>query len=949
MKIAWFRKKIEDVLLVCKGEWAYLLWMALLNFLLSAGAVLAFSVINALMMVRFGFKPLPTAFIISAVVLTPYFSFYNHMEKKVSRKNILILSFVAYSLLIAFCRYMLGMSPDDYYLLLITYVLATCILLLVDFQYWSFANYIFHPRQGKRLFPLLGMGGNLGAIFMGFSLEKLTMVLGGSSNLFYLWSVIFFLSAAVVFTIYQKLKIRKKTLTRASDNFIQSTAEDFKIIVKLPILKVIAIIIFIMSIVSFIIYFQFYRVVGEYFPAEDNFTGFVGYFNGILNLSILFFQLFITGRLVSGLGVIRSMFFHPVLLFIPVMASALLAKSGPIVASRFIDLLNRKTFFQTASEAIYGSVPDEMREQAMSFMKIIIAPLSIGITGISLFAMIKAYPEAAPVVINTILPFLFVFWLLSLWHLKEHYITTLFENFTSKDSERKLESFIALSHLTGSETVSLLRRILEKGSDPMKRFAIELVGEMKMEVLTDEVVEFLKSENEELVIEAIRALGSIGSRSLFPQLMKMYKGKSAKLKIEILKSLKSLDVNNFHINCPLLVVEEEDEVVQGFLMENISSKQQLLTEQKDILKKLCSSDKPEARISAAITIRNARERSFTWEIVSLIKDEDDRVKKEAAITAGCLGLEEAIKPLIDLLGYHRRDLALVSEEALLRIKGTVFQVIKQGINLEQHQFLLEQKLRILGQSPNEEDQEFLLEISQQAAPESTAPALYKMARSISQMRKFSQRETRLINDLIDFQIKKIQEELAAAYSLKEYEKGEEKAYQLLLMLLGDKTEARKKIIVLSLHFLYPHEKILTLYDQIFDEREHIYGRTGLVGEDQPGFSASFRKRHIALEALENILPIQMKNKVMQLFEKDDLEEEIQVISSNYPGRIPEIKDCIDYFINSDDRWLKSWAVYSAGLLKVKDLKESVESFLEDADPLLAEHAKFGLSLMEETG
>ena len=49
-------------------------------------------------------------------------------------------------------------------------------------QFWMLANYVYDPRQAKRLFPILGMGATLGGIVGGY-ITQYTAPLIGTENL----------------------------------------------------------------------------------------------------------------------------------------------------------------------------------------------------------------------------------------------------------------------------------------------------------------------------------------------------------------------------------------------------------------------------------------------------------------------------------------------------------------------------------------------------------------------------------------------------------------------------------------------------------------------------------------------------------------------------------------------------------------------------------------------
>jgi AAA family ATP:ADP antiporter len=935
MWLGTIKERMERALLVCRSEWGALLWMALLSFLLVGGSTLGFCVVNAVYMsaiyrYNFGLEVFPLAFVIAAGLMIPYFAFYTHVEKKVSRQAILTASFLTYSGLLFLFGYMLGLNSGDYYLLLTVFVITTCIMLLINLQYWSFANLIFHPRQGKRLFPLLGMGGILGATIMGFSVKHLLGYFKTANTLFYLWGGIFLLSCAVVFLIYRFLPLRREKLAAKAPHFIASIDMDFKVIDRLPLLRVMAGIIFVMSAVSFIIYFKFNERVGALFPQENDFAGFIGDFNGILNLTILFYQLLLTGRIVSSLGIINSLFLYPGFLLVPgaAMAAAPPALS-PLYAARFIDELCKETLFQTASESIYGSVPDNNREQAMNFMKMIVTPLSIAASGLLMIILFRSLGGHAALAGSLVLVVMLAGWAYLLFRLKDLYIETLFGNFVSGDDENRLESFRALTHLKSGRTSELLQRILKLGSVKMKLFALELAGEMKMHSLKQEIFEFISSPENQLKTQAISALGKIGGRELYPRLIKVYKDETSEVKKLILDNLQDIDPWSFEINAPLLLQEEKDPVIQGYLLEFIWSKRPLLTEQEEILKALLASPERQVRLEAARCLRYDRSKKFVYGLIDLLNDGDGTVQKEAIISAGEVRATSAIPRLLKLMEGENAALAEMAAQSLARIKLEVADRVIGDLDFREPFDVLTRKLKLIAATGDAMHQFFLLKQVDHVMPEAIAPALEVFARSLPTYRTFSRQEKTMITSFIKSKAMQIRDEFMAAHVLRKHLHEKKEPDTILLMLIKERIDTLRRIILLGLHLLYPGEKILTVMENVF--------------------SGDMRKKNIAVEALENLLPMDYRKTIIPLFEKDNLVEEMEYIVDLYNLDSVDCHRMLEIISRYGDSWMKSWVFYTAGLLRLKSWRPLMEEAARSADPLTAEHARVGLGLLDGDG
>lgn len=242
--------------------------------------------------------------------------------------------------------------------------------LLIVAQFWALANDIYTEAQGKRLFPFIGAGASLGAIF-GAQIAKSMFNQFGSY-----WVMVISAIALLFSLVLTWLANHRATTSAATQKNNQVASQPlskeggFKLVFSNRYLFLIAMLFVVLNIVN---------TVGEYIlgkfilsqatqmglsgAAEQNFIGgFYGDFFWWVNVISFCFQLFIVWRLFKWIGVRGTLFVLPLLalvgygtlLFIPILSVVRLSK----ILENSTDYSIQKTtsqalFLPTSREAKY--------------------------------------------------------------------------------------------------------------------------------------------------------------------------------------------------------------------------------------------------------------------------------------------------------------------------------------------------------------------------------------------------------------------------------------------------------------------------------------------------------------------------------------------------------------------------------------------------------------------
>lgn len=256
---------------------------------------------------------------LQAIVLIGAVNLYSMMVARFDRRkllNIVILFFTA--CFAAF--YLLGIANTKY-LGVIYFVWVGIFSLTVIAQFWSFANDIYTPSEGKRLFTIIAFGGSAGAVLG----AKIAQVLIGRIGIYELLLVSgALLLGSLLITNYVESRKKARThgqaaaLEQAQPEPPMSKSGAFKVVFRHRYLLLIAIMILLTNWVN---------TTGEYIlgnvvssaaqsavsgisdpeaakAAEKVFIGeFYGDFFFYVNLCGLLLQLFVVSRIVKYLGI----------------------------------------------------------------------------------------------------------------------------------------------------------------------------------------------------------------------------------------------------------------------------------------------------------------------------------------------------------------------------------------------------------------------------------------------------------------------------------------------------------------------------------------------------------------------------------------------------------------------------------------------------------------------
>ena len=357
---------------------------AFLFFLLAANNLIKV-VRDSLFLSRFPITHLPYVYLLAALLAGVVIGVYSSYTAKLSLSRLIpgSLAFVISNVIL----FWLTITFYDAGWVLYAYYMWSAIggLILVA-QFWMLANGMFNPRDGKRLFGLIAAGGTLGALVGGLAANWAVSFLFGTQQL--LGLVVALLAGACAMAgLALRERDRLFAVNRRENNAVHETAPQntrgiLQEILGTGYLRTIAGVIFVSVVVSTLIDYQFKAMAKLAYPSADALAGFFGSYYAWLSAVTMVGQLWLTGKVLMGLGLGPSLLFLPTALLAGLLS--LLAWPGLMAATatRLVEASLRTSIHQSGVQILYLPIPDAIKDKVKVFLDVTVERLADGMAAV---------------------------------------------------------------------------------------------------------------------------------------------------------------------------------------------------------------------------------------------------------------------------------------------------------------------------------------------------------------------------------------------------------------------------------------------------------------------------------------------------------------------------------------------------------------------------------------
>ena len=519
---------------------------AFLFFLLAANNVIKI-VRDSLFLSRFPITQLPYVYLLVALLAGAVISVYSRYALRVSLSQ-LILASHAFIISNVMIFWFLVTFYDSGWVLYAFYIWSGIVDLVVVAQFWILGNDVFTPREGKRLFGVLTAGGTLGGVMGGLGAHWMVNFLFGTKQLLWLVAVLFTGAFGVV-----GLAVRAKEGVfsasrgedmRAGETQARDASGTFSTLRRSRYLQAIAALIFVSVIVSTLIDFQFKAAAKEAYPSTDALAGFFGSYYAWLSVVTIFSQLWLTGRLLTGLGLTPSLLLLPFTLLVGSVSLLVLPGLFAATANRLAEASLRMSVHKSGVEILYLPIPDLIKKKVKVFLDVTVERLGDG-TAAFIILFYTIFLRGSEITLLSYFSIgLILIWAVVVFIVQGGYVEALRRSLAYRDisleeaqidyaDKGTVEAVLKTLEEKGEQSVlfgldlaekldpkvvvpRLPRGLLRHSSALVRGRAIRLFAIQPDPTTLKEIAEMLQDENKEVRAEAIGAACAIFNRSAIP-------------------------------------------------------------------------------------------------------------------------------------------------------------------------------------------------------------------------------------------------------------------------------------------------------------------------------------------------------------------------------------------------------------------------------------------------
>jgi ATP/ADP translocase len=446
---------------------------------------------------------LPLAFILSAGLAVPVSLAYGRASQRWALGRLLAASFGVLVAGLVVWRWLLETPwPAVPYLFYAWVAIAGG---LVTAQFWLVGNAVCDARQAKQVFPILSLGGILGAIAGGWAARwvagrtaegVLDLVLACAG----LWALVGILNGLVL----RRRRVLARAPRPAADDGVRPARQFARDLAGSAHLRLIIGLVAVSIAVSTFVDFQFKSVAAAAYPDGTALLGYLGGFYAQMNLLSLALQLLVTSRLLRGLGVGGAIMVLPTLLTLG-LGALLAAPLLPVAATvRAGEMGLKYSVDKTSRELLFLPLPLGLKRRVKVFIDTFVERLSRGLAGGMLWLMtgVLGVSVRGTAVVALVLT---AVWLALAVQLRRHYAAS----FRAAVARREFDEEDLRTSLRDPGAVAALTTALASSSTREVAYALALLRSVPRQDLPAAVPDLLTHPEAAIRLQALMVIHEV--------------------------------------------------------------------------------------------------------------------------------------------------------------------------------------------------------------------------------------------------------------------------------------------------------------------------------------------------------------------------------------------------------------------------------------------------------
>lgn len=476
--------------------------MQLYIFIIITVLLIVKPTVNALFISELGADSLPFGYLLVAITAVFSSYFYSKAIRKFSLVKITVLSLIIISLVFFVLGIILNFHVANKGILYFYYVFVSLFAVVSTSQFWIFANMVFNSREAKRIFGFIGAGAIAGGIFGGYLTSFIASNFGNEYVIF-IASILILFCIPIIRKIYT-LRIRflnvfkRKQVIEKQDGLENSS---LKLIYKSKHLTYIALITGISVLVAKLVDFQFSDFANKAIPDSDDLAAFFGFWFSTFNVFALVVQLFFTNKIVNRLGVSSTLLILPLSIGLGGLLFLTFPELLVLVIIKGIDGSFKQSINKAAIELSIMPIPLDVKNQAKSFIDVVVDSIATGFAGFLLMFFIIKLDLSTAYITVIVLFFVFI-WILLIYRLREAY----FDSF--KKNIQKTLTYSADSKEAKKREINLsdIKIVLKQGNESAVLNMLDRLKDYKIKDLQKSVILLLEHPSNKIKIAALEYL-----------------------------------------------------------------------------------------------------------------------------------------------------------------------------------------------------------------------------------------------------------------------------------------------------------------------------------------------------------------------------------------------------------------------------------------------------------